>query len=140
MRFRNLANFPTAVQTEPFSEISNPSKGRLPVHCSVGTVDDSKQVGVSPTHQKFVARQNFSIICESPCHYRMFFRGYYCIEFVVNGESKIFIRDGAHSRFSNSKILEGLNPISGLIPFFCNGRPLPEDVIGRVPTRPSGST
>ena len=104
--------------------------GRLPVHCSVGTVDDNKQVGVSPTHQKFVARQNFSIICESPCHYRMFFRGYYCLEFVVNGESKIFIRDGAHSRFSNSKILEGLNPISGLIPFFCNGRQLPDDIIG----------
>ena len=54
--------------------------GRLPIHCSVGTVEEPK---LGTQQRPPVARQNFSVICESPCHYRLIFRNYYCIDFVV---------------------------------------------------------
>ena len=78
---------------------------------------------------KFVARQNFSIICEQPCHYRLTFRNYYCVQFIIQSDGQVYVRDGAHSRFSNTKVLEGLSPISGLIPFFRQGTQV-DDSIG----------
>ena len=45
-------------------------------------------------------------------------------------ERNVFIRDGAHSRFSNTAILEGLNPVSGLIPFFQQGQMQNQEIIG----------
>ena len=44
----------------------------------------------------------------------------------------VFVRDGAHSKFSNTKVMEGLHPISGLIPFFLQGQPPPDNSIGEM--------
>ena len=121
--------------------------GRLPITCSVGTVLDPtvqlprthfsglwcefffRDLCLQPLlnilnflHQTFFsplkkARQNFSVICESPCHYRLIFRGYYAIDLLVDKDDQVFVRDGAHSKFSNQNLLDGWRPISGLLSF-----------------------
>ena len=101
--------------------------GRLPITCSVGTVQDPT---IQMPRNHFAASQNFSIICESPCHYRLIFRGHYVVDLLVEEEDMIFVRDGAHSKFSNSVVLEGWRPISGLLSFLRMGSPNPMETIG----------
>jgi len=87
--------------------------GTLSVACVVGVIPEP---GRARNIQ--AARQVFTVLCQSPCHYRLLYRGQYCIEFLMVDNETVLIRDASLSKFSTTKLLSNWHPITGLLALF----------------------
>lgn len=55
--------------------------------------------------------QTFSIIPQSPTHYKVVFYSAYCLDIYVRSESHVLVRDAAHSLFTQGQIRVEIEPI-----------------------------
>ena len=55
--------------------------------------------------------QTFSIVPQSPTHYKVFFYSSYCLDIHLRSENYILIRDAAHSLFTQGQIRNEIEPI-----------------------------
>lgn len=100
--------------------------GTLSVACTVGVLPEP---GGRNSRNLSAARQNFTVLCESPCHFRLIYRGHYCVEFLIVDDDCVLVRDASHSKFSNTKLLASWHAITGLIALFSSfGQPVKQTI------------
>ena len=68
-------------------------------------------------HQKALADLLFTIVPQTPTHYRVFFLSKYCIDIYCREDGNVMIRDGAFSQFEFAKTKISIVPIPGLASF-----------------------
>ena len=61
--------------------------------------------------------QTFTVLPQSTTHLKILFYGKYCVDVYMRAEGLVSVRDGAYSRFDQTKVLEELQPIPGFRAF-----------------------
>ncbi|CAG0893105.1 unnamed protein product [Darwinula stevensoni] len=103
-RDRNLAAV-CHILHETYTPLSSVSK--LPTVPQLGILHSRPQVPIPM----------FAIIPQTPFHIRIVYCGMHCLDVLFRGEGLVAVRDGAHSRFNRSRLVEELSPAPGLKTF-----------------------
>ena len=72
--------------------------------------------GMSMIHRN-ATHQTFTVLPQSTTHVKILFYGKYCVDVYMRAEGLVSVRDGAYSRFDQTKVLEELQPIPGFKAF-----------------------
>ena len=83
------------------------------LHETYGAVKALARLPVTPVNVPKINPpvQTFSVIPQSPTHYKVVFYSSYCLDIYVRSDNHILIRDAAISLFNTGKAMEDIQPI-----------------------------